>query len=700
MKYAPRWLPVGLLSLTALAACTDQLDAPTASLRAESPLQARGPLRDGDLDRSDTHFGARVVTTTERHDGEALLSSGDPLLTASQDEVYLEGGYGTDGRIRFSVYFESVAASPGIGLVRLVGSELQTFDRMGTRLRTELADDAMAVAGLPGGDHAMAYFSSAPPICPPEAPECTVAAPSLQADAVADSESDVRVMRVRPLAARGTANANDVVIEQRFRRVRRANSDAAEAWRVEEIRRTNREAGSGREHLTTVVTRFNYRSWDRNEKKEQGRERARAVRVVPPAAVPASGSPKAASLRPSVLARQPDPTAEATFLGGVCQQGTAEFDRVRTSVSRGYNIVYQHGFCSDASVFYKFDERLAQAIALQRGRAFSLASTDRIEAQTRALLSRLSTKTGDRPLLIGHSQGGLVARRLGQLAPERVSGVITIGTPHLGSILAGLGPDLAEEYLERVIRRDCFTDIICDWIDEIVTDFTSGILLFGRDGGAPALQDLAPGSPFLRALNSSYEIFPRVSIEVSAGNRWALARMVGDARSSPDRLMRSERPGGEARVKAVQDLYVKASWLHYLSATAIFTSAAYSVGVSCDRSGYSTLWPSCRSTAWNSNLYWNSMLLLYLTYELTGIIIDVMNGIDRTWDEMTTARIDETDGLIHLSSQRYPVVPGMFTPQRVSVNPLVADSHKGHLKSPGVFGATLEAIARMGGQPK
>ncbi len=713
MRYAPRLLPVGLLTLSALVACTDQLEAPTAALRTAPPLAARGPLRDAEIDRTDTHFGARVVTTTERHDGAALRAAGDPMLTASEDEVYLEGGYGTDGRIRFTVYFESEAESPRIGSVRLVGNELQTFDRRGVRTRTQLSDDAMANAGLPSGDHAMAYFSSTPPTCPPEAPECAVYAASAQtavradaspsarvdvrvdvrADARADGDDDIRVMRLRPRAGRRAGAADDAEIEQRFERVRRATESTPEAWRLTEIRRTQRTQVNGREEETVVVTKLSYRTWDRNEAKEEGRARVREAR---PTVQPQRQAPIAEDARASLMS--PPATDDAQFLGLICAQGSATFDRIRPEVTRGYNAVYQHGFCSDASVFFRFDERLAQNITIRRSRAFSLASTDRIEAQAVDLRSRIASKVTQRHLFIAHSQGGLVVRRLGQLSPEYVGGIVTVGSPHGGAHLAAYGPEAAEEYLERVIRRDCFNKIICGWVEDIVTDFTSGLLLFGRDGGAPALQDLAPGSPFLTTLNSTYEAFPRVSIDVDAGRRWALARMVGDARSSQDRLLRSERPGGDARVTEVENAYAVAKFLHYFAATSIFTTYVHSRGVSCDRSGYSTMWPGCTDPTRDFSQQFNTMLWLYLVYDATGRIIDIMDGIDRTWDDLTTRRADETDGLIHLSSQRYPNVPGAFTPQRVSVSRLVGDSHVGQMKSPGVFSAMLESIGRIEGR--
>ena len=179
-----------------------------------------------------------------------------------------------------------------------------------------------------------------------------------------------------------------------------------------------------------------------------------------------------------------------------------------------------------------------------------------------------------------------------------------------------------------------------------------------------------------------------------------MARMVGDARTSQDRLLRSARPGGDDRVTEIEHLYAKVKMVHYLSAMAIFTTWVRSVGISCDRSGYSTMWPGCTNPDRDFSGQFNTTLFLYLTYDITGRIMSTMNAIDRTWDELTTRQVDETDGLIHLASQRYPAVAGAFTAQRVSVNRLVADSHVGQMKSPGVFGAMLEAIARIEGRSK
>ena len=703
MKYAPRLLPVGLLSLTALVACTDQLEAPTAALRSAQPISAQGPLRDTEIDRTDTHFGARVVTTTERNDGEALLSAGDPLLTASEDEVYIEGGYGRDGRIRFSVYFESAAESPRVGSTRLVGNDAYMYDRNGGLISMQSLDQAMASMGLPSGDFSQAYFSSTPPTCPPEAAECAIYSESVLADATAPDD-DVRVVRVRPLASQPAGGPTDVQLEQRFRRVRRATGDEPEVWRLEDMRRTERASAPRGARVTSTVTRVHYRSWDRHEGKERARAAARAARE---AATPQrrtdrslsgarANAAESAGAEASLIARS-TPSADPASLSNLCAKGTAEFDRYRLEVTRGYDVVYQHGFCSDASVAFSFDERLAREVAIQRGRAFSLESTARIETQVADLRSRIASKRATPHLLIGHSQGGLVARRLGQLHPEYVGGVITIGTPHLGSYLAEYGPEAAAEALVDKADRVCFGAILCDFLADIMAEESRNSVLFGGSDLAPSLQDLRPNSPFLQTLNSTYETFPRVSIDVNIRSRWALARMVGDSRSPQERLLTDKRPRGDDRVTEVEHFYAWTMTLNRVALFTIFTPYLFSQGIDCQQSGYRSFWPGCNNPIDPQNRpLWYSTLLAFILYEATSAIMDAMNGVDRTWNLLTTKGIDEGDGLIHLASQRYPKTPGTYPPHRVSVKYESADSHSGELKSPGVITATRTAISLLG----
>src|SRR6202007_758917 len=65
--------------------------------------------------------------------------------------------------------------------------------------------------------------------------------------------------------------------------------------------------------------------------------------------------------------------------------------------------------------------------------------------QLLAQLRQIQTSTGVAKFnLIGHSQGGITARYVANVAPELVASVTTVGTPHQGSPVAdGVKRDVA-----------------------------------------------------------------------------------------------------------------------------------------------------------------------------------------------------------------------------------------------------------------
>jgi len=110
---------------------------------------------------------------------------------------------------------------------------------------------------------------------------------------------------------------------------------------------------------------------------------------------------------------------------------------------------------------------------------------DTVEAAVQRLLA--ATGAG-RVVIVGHSMGGLVARawlrQYGAAAEARVARVVTIGTPHFGTVLApfGIGQNAAQMRTDAAWlaqldkddrgRRALFTSI-WSWHDNIVAPQTS-----------------------------------------------------------------------------------------------------------------------------------------------------------------------------------------------------------------------------------
>lgn len=701
MRPIRRVLSPLLMACAAAAACADDLAMPTAATArpiAAPPSALRDPL----IDLSDSYFSATVQTTTEYGTSSEAEALG---LPATETElVYVEGGYSLNGSVRFGTWFEDAARNPGVGSARLADGHVTLFDRQGTPMFTELLANFLAMIGLPEASVDAAYFPFAPipfPTCASSDPSCgpTPQLRSLPAGATITENGDLREVRWTPAPASGSAELADAAQEivQRFRRVAPA-AGAEPEWRLEETAQSI--AGPAGSPRSTVrrVSRVSYRQVVRNRERDAARAAAFASRSAERARGPVGGAPlRAAPGASSVVAAVQGAEQDPASLLGFCKRGGGDFDRRRTEL-RGLQVVYQHGFCSEASTFSEFDLRLSRLVPIERSRAFSLESTHRIDDQVNDLQTRLVDKQPQPQVFIGHSQGGLVVRRFGQRNPAQTSAVITIGTPHLGANLAGLASGVAVDLMAQALAPDCFVAVVCDLFTEYWSEIVSGRLVFGLDRAVPVFDNLRPGSVFNQQLNSTPEPFQRGGIETVPADRWNLARMIGDDRSSASRLQQDRRPEGDVWVTRVQHTYAAMKWTHYVSQFLIFTIAYPGGGVSCQRPDYAQFWPGCGPvpgpTSWYLPPY--QEYLLYLIYELTGRITSLMDRVDRTWNVLVSGKSSGSDGLVQWASQRYPETPGSQAPRRVTIAGQRADAHSGQPKSPEVVLATRELLTAFG----
>ncbi len=691
-RRALRWAFGGLLVLTggSLVACADTLP-PTAAPPVEEAARPSAGTRDGDIQKDDSHFTARVRITGSG--GGASLREASAQASAQappgEETLYIEGGYGAQGELRFGVYWE---ASPGASVrgIRAVGDRIEMLNAQGQVLSSRPFDAQMAEAGLPGGTLIGAYFPSGEPglvTCRAGDPGCGPGAALREETPVGGIKELRRTLRASGAAASGAS-------EDRTESVRRYRKVAKDSWRLEEVRQTAYVLEPRGLRVTETVTHFTYGAWNRDLVKDSARAAAPRVHA---AEIPRAPAPSEL-LRPAnaPLPAAPDP-ADVFF--GICDRGTAETNIARSKSSGGLSIVYQHGFCADASVWDGMRPRIASAHNVVRERAFSLATTARAEDQVTELRTRLLQTDPRSNLVIGHSLGGLLARRLGQRDPSLVSGVITIGSPNGGARIAQIGPEAAAELIEVAAGRYCVGDWLCQRISMLLADQYAGKLLFGAPGFLPpVLQDLAPNSPFLQTLNNTTEPFPRAGIEVDAGNRWAVFRMLGDSRSPRTRVITGERPSGHSWVEKAEEVYRAAQWLQFLSLFAQWNVSANGGGVNCQLSGYSAFWTPCSGTDWQSswNASWNFDFVAFLVYQLSTFVVASMDFVDHTWDWITTGTVDRTDGLVALQAQRYPNAPGVIAPVRVLITPPEADSHSGETASPRVVERTIDLIRTLG----
>jgi triacylglycerol esterase/lipase EstA (alpha/beta hydrolase family) len=147
-------------------------------------------------------------------------------------------------------------------------------------------------------------------------------------------------------------------------------------------------------------------------------------------------------------------------------------------------VLLLHGVGCNAGVWYPFMQRLRERGAsplytLSYGPP--LGSIDAFAVQMAAKVDAIVAATGAAKVtLLCHSMGGLVARAyLRRYGAVKVRALVTIGTPHRGSILAGMFPGtcLAEmrpggEWLERLNRDAPPAGVRCvalwSWHDSMV----------------------------------------------------------------------------------------------------------------------------------------------------------------------------------------------------------------------------------------
>jgi triacylglycerol esterase/lipase EstA (alpha/beta hydrolase family) len=105
-------------------------------------------------------------------------------------------------------------------------------------------------------------------------------------------------------------------------------------------------------------------------------------------------------------------------------------------------VVLVHGYCCNRGLWRPLMAWLRRqrvphaAVTLEP----PFGSIDGYGRQLHAAVERLRRATGLRPLLVGHSMGGLAVRAyLAQHGASGVHGIITIGTPHHGTVHAALG---------------------------------------------------------------------------------------------------------------------------------------------------------------------------------------------------------------------------------------------------------------------
>jgi triacylglycerol lipase len=136
-------------------------------------------------------------------------------------------------------------------------------------------------------------------------------------------------------------------------------------------------------------------------------------------------------------------------------------------------VLLLHGYGCNSGYWRSMREALRQAgiahatVDLEPVFADIGAYQERVDHAVRELVAR--SKSG-RVVILAHSMGGLVSRAyLRSHGSERIARVITLGTPHHGTVLAQFSPG---DNCKQMRRSDCKTRS-CDWLEDLAASETA-----------------------------------------------------------------------------------------------------------------------------------------------------------------------------------------------------------------------------------
>jgi hypothetical protein len=278
----------------------------------------------------------------------------------------------------------------------------------------------------------------------------------------------------------------------------------------------------------------------------------------------------------------------------------------------------------------------------------SLSSFGSLRGQADQLIQEMESTWQRGFVIVGHSQGGLIARDVTQRRGDLSRGVITIGTPHRGAVLAtnsrsAVANIMAERF--NSLYRGCRSpsdDAGCYIAAFLGTYISFYVLDFAFDAAYPATGDLQPGSGFISTLNSNTEPFTRVGIQSYAEKRWVLARVIAESRREcpPDAGC-----GGR-------------NWANYVSYA---YNGFWGCSIIAGLIGYYDVAYGCANIAFS------------------------MDSMDATWNTLSAPGSERTDGIVQGSSQVYPGGDRQYPINR-------GDSHTGETKSDLVHPRLREAL--------
>jgi pimeloyl-ACP methyl ester carboxylesterase len=428
-------------------------------------------------------------------------------------------------------------------------------------------------------------------------------------------------------------------------------------WLLKEMRTVSDDSTNGRSQHLEHVMAFHISSWSVNAVRDAERQAKRPTAEVVPIA-DASGTSVSnerfiRTARRSVVCLPGTTGPNCTPAGGGGGGGTTTPDvganlGCATNVvgavhADGANLILQHGILSDATTWCGIEPVLRSKFRVGFEIRHSLNSHAHIDDQANDLRSRVNLESNGRGqfIVVGHSNGGLVARRYAEQGGTTSSGtglirgVVTISTPHKGAPVARVVLAAAQGLFSGLTSYGC--TYVYHGICAVMTTPYAGLINtvlaeLALNASIPSILDIQPNSGFLSTMNATPETFLRAGVQNYSWNKWTFFRILGDTFGTDG--------GGRRYVKTVDTWYHRSLDCAVVGGLAgFFWQPAWQVGAGC------------------------------------AMVAAGLKGVDDVWKQITVPGSEQGDAVVPGHSQLYPNVASTF-----QFGVYDADSHTGVLK--------------------
>jgi pimeloyl-ACP methyl ester carboxylesterase len=660
------WVP-RCLALAAVASGCSDTTVPTESRVKAPPMPAFAIVYDGQINQSDSYV-AQDITSTQSAVLQFSTPTYDPAvdgmvysmqLPTESESDHIEGGYGYDGTTRIHEYnWGGEDYNSGIASATIINDVITYYDASGNPMAPV---DPTSFANLVGTS-TINSIGSGPSggggggggYCPETDPSCQQ---QMMMNLVVGDGSSQGSAGLRRPSSETTADGGVLVtipIEANGRRgeLKKLYKKRDGQWLLlTEDEQT--EETVGKMTLKSTVHR-EHTKYVFHVNKEKDKERAEWKKNHPDGS-PARVAP-ALTLQ-SVLARADGQPAHTQLSAGAIPRPRADF---YVDNGPGQGLVLVHGVKSDENTWFpRMEPWLTGSLspyAFAKILAPSLNWREGISYQAADLQGRASV-VGPNALFIGHSQGGLLSRKVGQANPgypgSLVKGVVTIDSPHQGAVIAKVLNWVDYQNIVNALRSSAFVkycqgNMIACILDAAAAQGTVDDITASYSPSNSS-RDLQPNSAALQALNSTTERFLRGGVQNTIDGRFKWARLYGDKNHNPE-----EPWGGRHLQRITSEFFLKMRHCH--------------------------------------NAWW------FPGSSVCGVVYSAILHLDEAFERHIDPAHSGSDGIVTYPSQIYPnTYSTVGAPRNFRIKD--GDSHVGALKTVAVREAILRQILPFYGLP-